>query len=260
MRIALLLFTAVFFLVSCGDGSEKSFHNNGNVKERWFEAKAENGKMVRHGSFERFDDKGNKRDSINYNMNQRHGIEISWHPNGEIAKKCNWTDGFLDGLCDEFTDQGQKVQSVTWVKGKLHGPKLIWNREGVKTEEIHYKDGLQDSLYQRWNDKGVLKHSVTYLEGRKHGEEKMWCEEEQYADVIREQRIWEHGKREGIETYYVCIDGEISGILTWENDKMHGPYTYWEEGDQVTDFYEENEKIEEKTKRIKNKPKPKRKK
>ena len=75
--------------------------------------------------------------------------------------------------------------------------------------------------------------------GKLNGEEKIWCDDDKHKDVVREQRTFVMGKREGVETYYLCLDGSLSSILTWKEDKMDGPYTYWEEGKKIVETYKE---------------------
>jgi antitoxin component YwqK of YwqJK toxin-antitoxin module len=250
MKTKILLSIPFFaLLMSCGEGKTETYYDNDQVKERWSEAKNEKGETVKNGTFEAFDEKGNKRDSVNYVMGSREGVELKWYPDAKIRSRCSWLNNQYDGKCEEFGMNG-KIQTLrTYTKGIPNGAEFIYNEKGVKIEEKFFKMGIQDSIYQRWNDEGLLKQISHYKEGKLDGEEKIWCDEEKYKDVIREQRNYVMGKRNGVETYYLCLNGELSGILNWKDEKMDGPYTYWEEDKKIVEVYKEG-------KCVRNCPKP----
>lgn len=251
MKSYLLLSLPLFaLLASCGGESKtETYYENDQVKERWSESKNEKGETVKHGTFEAFDEKGNKRDSLNYVMGAREGVELKWYPDGTVRSRCTWLNNQYEGTCTEFNMRGEPQYIRNYSKGTLHGKEEIFNDKGKKIEEKFYKMGIQDSTYQRWNDEGLLKQVSNYKEGKLDGHEKIWCEEEKYKDVVREERDYIMGKRNGVETYYICLNGELSGILNWKDEKMHGTYTYWEEGKKIVETYKEG-------KCVKNCPKP----
>jgi antitoxin component YwqK of YwqJK toxin-antitoxin module len=233
-------------MLACGalvlqgcNGKEETKWDNGQVHEKWTEKKGPDGQMVKDGPWQSFDEKGAKRDSVTYVMGNREGAEVLWASDGKVESECNWTANQQSGKCTTYYPNGKIKLVATMKAGIIEGEQLAFNEQGVKTEQKFIKDGRLDSIFQSWSDKGVLKHIAHYNNGIQVGEEKVWCEDGPHASVMREQRTFVAGKREGIETYYLCLDGNISSILTWKADQMDGPYTYWEEGKKIVEKYKE---------------------
>ncbi|HSQ41401.1 MAG TPA: hypothetical protein VLM37_03885 [Fibrobacteraceae bacterium] len=238
-RFVLALPCAALFLQSCGSDATETYFDNGALKERWHETKNADGVLVKNGVYERFDEKGTRRDSTFYDMGKISGIRMTWDSQGKLETRSEWVSGKNNGTYQEWDGNGKLRHEIHFKQGIQDGSETTWNKKGIKIEEVFFKDGRKDSVYQRWNDEGLLKQISHYTLGKLNGEEKIWCEEEKYKDVIREQRTFVMGKREGLEVYYLCLDGSKSSMLTWKNDQMDGPYTYWEEGKKVVERYKE---------------------
>jgi len=225
-------------LLAC-NGKEETKWENGQIHEKWTEKKGPDGKMVKDGPWQSFDDKGAKRDSVTFVMGNREGLEVIWSSNGKKESECNWINNQQNGKCITYYPNEKIKQVATMKAGIIEGEQLSYNEQGVETEQKFVKDGRPDSIYQMWDDKGTLKRVAHFKNGIQDGEEKVWCEAGPHGDVVREQRTFVNGKREGVETYFLCIDGKISSILSWKNDQMDGPYTYWEEGKKKVEKYKE---------------------
>lgn len=253
----LALVSTPLLMMSCGDGAVETFYDNDQLKERWYEKELDEGTIVKDGPHEKWDNKGQKRDSIHYVMGKREGFELQWDRHGNKIKECGWSDDQKDGRCEELDPAGFIRKLETWKNGVKNGMFATWNAKKVMTEQSFYVDGKQDSTYQLWNDEGRLLHIQHYKNGLKNGEEKKWCLQEEKKDILAEQRTWINDKREGKEIYHLCLTGELSGILNWKEDKMHGQYISWDgEGKKVIEMFDMGDKMEKKRGRWVKIPKP----
>ena len=233
---SILLVTAL--LTACS-GKVETKHENGKTNERYTLVKGPDGEKVKNGVFERFDNKGTKRDSSNWEMGKQVGVQIQWDANGTMESQCGWAENKRDGKCMEYSGKGAIKKLTTYKLDIKNGPEIDYAPNGQKLEEVIWKMGKKDSTYQRWNEKGRPLQIAHFKDGKNDGPEKIWCEEEERKDVVKEDRTWVNGMRQGLETYYLCIDGKISSILHWKDDKMDGDYTYWEEGKKVVEKYKD---------------------
>jgi len=237
-RIILPLFgMCALAFQACDNGKTETYYENDQVKERYSEVTNAQGIAVKHGLFESFDEKGQKRDSVVFDQGKRQGTETKWNAEGKVLYVSNWKDGKSDGRFEEYAANGKLVKVTTFKAGIPNGAEITYNDQGIKIEEKYFKNGIQDSIYHRWNDKGDLKQEAFYTDGKINGVQRDWCEEDQFKNVLRDSVNIVMGKRQGVEVYHLCLNGELSSILTWKDDKMDGPYTYWDEGKKAVEVY-----------------------
>lgn len=238
MKLKLLYTVPAFaLLMACGNGKVETKFDNGQIKESYTEVKDAKGELVKHGIFEAFDEKGQIRDSVNYVMGKREGLEVKYYDNGKKMYACTWQANVANGRNEEFNTDGKLIKVTTLKQGVPDGAEIDYTPAGVKLEEKYFKDGIQDSIHMRWNEKGDLKMSTTFKMGKRNGVEMQFCEEDKYKEVKRDSVQFVDGKRQGTEVYHICLNGELSSIMTWKDDKMDGPYTYWEENKKVVETY-----------------------
>jgi len=228
---------------ACNSGKMETYYDNDQVKERWTEVSNAQGVKVKQGLFEAFDEKGNKRDSVVYEQGKREGTEIKWAADGKKTFVSNWTNGQANGRFEEYAVNGKLIKVTTLKLGIPDGPEFSYNKQGVMIEEKHFKNGIQDSVYHRWNDKGEMKQQAFYMDGKLHGVQLDWCEEDKYRAVLRDSVNIVMGKRQGVEVYHLCLNGELSSILTWKDDHMDGAYTHWDEGKKIVEIYQDGKCI-----------------
>ena len=119
-----------------------------------------------------------------FKYSKRNGPGIEYNPEtGEIVYKCNYKDGYRDGLCEKYDRNGRLIAKTEYKKGKLHGKNITYHLfpgddSGQMREHTieYYKDGINDGPSKTWgwsNHASVCKYflrtETNYKDGREEG-------------------------------------------------------------------------------------------
>lgn len=69
----------------------------------------------------------------------------------------------------------------------------------------------------------IYRQVSKYVSKRLHGMQRLWRN-----DVLIEEINWKHGVKDGVGKDFHTESGRLTQIMTWSNNKRHGPYeAYW---------------------------------
>jgi antitoxin component YwqK of YwqJK toxin-antitoxin module len=114
-----------------------------------------------HGTFNSFDNKGKKLETINYENGKPNGVHIIYFQNNKNSKQfqINYLDGIINGLYEELYDN-DKFDNIFKKKyyyknGKKNGKCITYynNKNNTKESECEYKDDIKNGLYKSWYEK-----------------------------------------------------------------------------------------------------------
>lgn len=101
----------------------------------------------------------------------KHGREILYYLNGEVAQRAFYVDGKREGLFQIFSQKGVLIYEAYYHNGLLHGPcKLFDVASGKLKSEMNFAYGLQVGQMNIYDIKnGKLWHQLHYKQGKKEG-------------------------------------------------------------------------------------------
>jgi antitoxin component YwqK of YwqJK toxin-antitoxin module len=105
----------------------------------------------------------------------QNGEYLEWHDNGQLWKKCTYTDGKLNGEYLKWSN-GQQSKKCTYTDGKLNGEYLEWYSNGQQSKKCTYTDGKLNGEYLAWHGNGQQSKKCTYTDGKLNGEYLEWHE------------------------------------------------------------------------------------
>ena len=101
----------------------------------------------------------------------KHGKEILYYLDGQIAQKVFYVEGKREGLFQIFSQKGVLIYEAYYHNGVLHGPCRLFDiTSGKIKSEMNFAYGLQEgqmNIYDATN--GKLWHQLHYKQGKKEG-------------------------------------------------------------------------------------------
>jgi antitoxin component YwqK of YwqJK toxin-antitoxin module len=74
-------------------------------------------------------------------LNQRHGMQVKWHRNGNVQEISEWINGNRHGTSSYWYDNKQLSETSTYLNGQEHGLCTMYNESGsVFGVIIYYED------------------------------------------------------------------------------------------------------------------------
>jgi antitoxin component YwqK of YwqJK toxin-antitoxin module len=86
----------------------------------------------------------------------QNGEYLGRYENGQLWKKCTYTDGKLNGEYLEWYKNGQLWKKCTYTDDKLNGEYLSWYENGQQRVKCTYTDGKLNGEYLAWYDNGKI--------------------------------------------------------------------------------------------------------
>lgn len=143
---------------------------------------------------------------IEARVEKGNGLRIRRDQRGTLLSKDLFERGYLTKR-ESFYGNGAPETIVHYKQNKLHGEKRVFAQSG---EPVSIEEYVNGRLHGRST---YFKHGVKYLEVS-------------FLD----------GMKNGIETHF--IDGEeVASQISWENDKKHGPTTFYIDGIPQSQWY-----------------------
>lgn len=152
-----------------------------------------------------------------------------------------------DSKIESKIDNGSGVKILRDEGGKLKGEALYDSGKLVKEtlnypngnphEIIPYKNGKVDGQKRTFTESGEPLTIEEWSLGYQQGMTTLFKNGEKYADVP-----YVKGRKEGVEIRY--RDGKaIAEEITWEKDKMHGPYHTYFGSSKKTEWYVSGQRV-----------------
>ena len=199
---------AFLSLVSCGDGTTKSYWENGKLKSA---LRYENGKL--NGESCWYYANGNRQMQARYKDDAKEGNSLRWYENGVLAEDCWYKAGVLDSVYHSYSGKGNLALEAYYVDGKLNGKYMKWYYNGQVYQDGQYADGMMDGTWYVFYPEGTLAATAVYDRGKGkqigYDETGFKCMEVTYLDNQK------HGK----ETRYAS-NGRIVKELEYEYGEL----------------------------------------
>src|SRR5204863_424441 len=126
-----------------------------------------------------------------------HGECNYWHRNGQLKKKCYYSDGLL------------------------HGEYKEWNETGLLIILKNYDHGLLHGSCTLWDETGNLSGQRQYEHGNLHGKKMIWYPNGWYTETD-----YKHGRMSGNYVSYRA-DNSIDVRSNYLNNTLDGIYEEW---------------------------------
>ena len=199
---------AFLWLVSCGDGTTKSYWDDGSLKSA---LRYEDGKL--NGECCWYYANGNRQMQAEYKDDLKHGHSLRWYENGSLAEDCWYKAGELDSVYRSYSAKGNLALETYYVDGKLNGKYMKWYDNGQVYQDGQYVDGMMDGAWYVFYPEGTLAATAVYDRGKGkqtgYDETGFKCMEVSYLDNQK------HGK----EIHYAS-NGRIVKVLDYEHGKL----------------------------------------
>ena len=199
---------ALSVFVSCGDGVQKSYWDDGTLKsELCYKDEKLNGECVWYTT------DGHVLTRAYYQDDTLNGCYQRYYPNGTLEIEGWYKQGQRDSVYRTYSEKGKLVSEEYYVEGKLNGEARKWYDNGQVFQEGQYADGIMDGSWFIFYPSGALAGKAVY----KMGTGKQICYEESgykclevpYVDNLK------HGK----EIYY-NPDGTVTKIVEYEQGEV----------------------------------------
>ncbi len=172
---------------------------------------------------------------VSLKMGQRHGLTISWLPNGKVLRQAGYDYTLPTGDLLELSKKtGELERLATFVEGRkiiTHTTHYYGNREPQKQTETMYLGPAttEKSADDFWHVR-LAKYAA---EGKdlRHGTAKAW-----YPNGRSEyEGIYQFGKKSGVFTYW-HENGQVAATGEHRDDRQDGSWVWWHENGQKMAF------------------------
>lgn len=87
---------------------------------------------------------------------EKHGSEITYHPNGSKASVLTYRYGAAEGKFESWYDNGKPFQQFTYVKGKRHGAYQSFYPNGKAKAKGNYSNGSRTGTWEHYFPNGKV--------------------------------------------------------------------------------------------------------
>jgi len=207
-RFPLFLVVVFLLLVSCDDGVQKSYWENGKLKS---ELRYQDDKL--NGECSWYFSSGKLWRRLSYNVGLKEGHSLRWHENGQLAEDAWYKNDQLDSLRLLYSEQGALVAEEHYVDGLLEGPCKKWFDDGQLFQDGQYSHGMMDGEWFLFYPEGQLAAKAHYEngKGKQVGYDEIGCKilEVSYLD----------NKKHGKEIRY-SPHGEVISVTEYERGEI----------------------------------------
>lgn len=102
------------------------------------------------------------------------GYLVSYHENGELAKKTGFSNGIREGKTLAFFSNGTQKKEAFYKENKLHGIKLTFYGDGTLASESNYVNGKKHGVQKVWYASGQLAKKRGLNQGVEEGLQQAW--------------------------------------------------------------------------------------
>jgi len=145
--------------------AHEELHPNGKKKslaEGYYTA---DGKFIKHGKYQEWNEAGQVILESHFVHDVQHGERKTWYPSGQLQSEVNYINGKEDGTYTKYFPDG-KPASVWHMKlGAWDGMYTDYHRTGQKKIEVEFVYGLRQGPQSQWDEDGVLTQKSDYTDG-----------------------------------------------------------------------------------------------
>jgi antitoxin component YwqK of YwqJK toxin-antitoxin module len=171
---------------------------------------------------------------ISLRNGQRHGLAITWLPNGTTYSQATYENGMQVGDLLELDRKNHKLaQSATFVDGRKVISKIDYyrgNKQQKKSEIVYLSPATTlETPDEFWN----VRFAKYATEGKnlRHGVAKAW-----YPNGKLEQEgTYQYGKKSGTFTFW-HENGQVAATGEYRDDMAEGQWVWWHENGQKSAF------------------------
>jgi len=203
----------------------------------WKEFYAENGKLkaegnykdnVKTGTWKFYTENEILKQTGNYNKNGFQNGEWKWFfENGTLQKVENFTNGVLEGICEEYDENGKIRSKGIYQEGQEDGFWFFTTTD--YRQEGNFSYGRRNGIWKHYYDSGQLKFEGNFLDDYPDGKHLFYWEN----GKIKEERNYVMGKAEGTWRKY-----DETGALFIYIDYKRG-YEYRYDGEIIKPIIQE---------------------
>jgi len=84
------------------------------------------------------------------------GTWISYHENGNVARKGEYIDGMFHGKWESWSETGQKLYEVNYVNDSLSGKYITWYKSGKLKEKGEYSANIRTGVWTCFEESGAF--------------------------------------------------------------------------------------------------------
>ena len=153
---------------------------------------------------------------------KRNGRYATYYTNGQLEKEQEFKEGKEHGYLRTYTLEGNIKWDCYYEDGKMHGQQtqLYTSNQGNYVKMSNYEHGVLVGDYSELYEDGNIKTKGKYDKaGKKTG---LWIVGEKDGSV-KDESEYKDDMRNG-ERKSFFVDGTVSEIRTYKNDKLHGKY------------------------------------
>mgnify|MGYP000324173463 CR=1 FL=1 len=106
---------------------------------------------------------------LNFINGNHHGIQETYHPNGNIRQSVDYIDGKRVNTYKEWYPDGTLAIEAHYLNGKKEGVSEIFSLKGVVLKHLNYANDTLHGLSKSYNGKGELLSEGQFKKGKKTG-------------------------------------------------------------------------------------------
>ena len=152
--------------------AETEIWDNGKVTIEYQYFRDQEGKMIQHGWYKRYDETRTLRLYGTYFEGKENysGKWVGYDESGKLIWEQNYEDGKRTGKWLRYDESGTMTWEANYVDGKLHGREVEHNSNGKVINESSYVHGiLEGKKVTEYYENGEKKNETNYLYGRLDG-------------------------------------------------------------------------------------------
>lgn len=120
----------------------------------------------------------------------KHGLWMTYHPDGRIATINHYVDGNLNGVSLTLDNRGQITDKAFFTDNQYDGQKAKY-RFGRPQEIVPYKNGVIDGRVVKYYTNTKVMEEIDYANGKQHGYYRHYNEE----GVMDLEYVYENGTK-----------------------------------------------------------------
>ena len=105
---------------------------DGALRLRKYVLRPADGKLINHGTYERWHDNGEREYEAVFVHGKKEGRTIRYHKNGRKWTVQEYRDGKRHGVSTTWGENGAKLKEEGWDSGKPHGTWTVWKKGKIK--------------------------------------------------------------------------------------------------------------------------------
>lgn len=162
LRRIVFLLLPIGLIFSCRNTEQKTFHENGQVKEVF----QMNDEGAKHGSYTSYYEDGTSYEISTYNNGKFTGIRKLHYPDGslEIEEMYN-ENGELNGSYATYYKNGQIMVKKTYKNNILEGEVTVYYENGQLKEKVLFTNNQENGPFTEYYQNGQVQWKGTYLNG-----------------------------------------------------------------------------------------------